>query len=96
MKIGLFWKKKTGRSPTSIPTSTTPMVPVSGWSGWDGVAQSLIYICEACGNQVKQEDHVAVQIGKDNSIYFHKSCYIDPDNQSMIRSLVVAEDVMGI
>ncbi len=67
-----------------------------GWSGWGEGITTPIYICEACGNQIKQEDHVAVQIGRDNSVFFHKTCYIDPDNQSMIRSLVVAEDVMGI
>lgn len=54
------------------------------------------YPCEACGNDIENGDHVSIQIGEEENVYFHKSCYIDSDNQAMIRSLVVAEDVMGI
>lgn len=50
--------------------------------------------CEACGGDISQNDHVAVQIGEDASVYFHKGCYIHPNNQDMIRGLVVAEDLM--
>lgn len=65
-------------------------------SDFSGSDYNPIYVCEACGGEVKNPDQVGIQIGKESWIYFHKTCYIDPDNQSMIRSLVVAEDVIGI
>lgn len=72
------------------------MVISGGGGSWDSFYESLIFPCEACGNDIENGDHVSVQIGEEENVYFHKSCYIDSDNQAMIRSLVVAEDVMGI
>lgn len=85
----------------SVANSTIPMRGITWYnpppiSGWGGDFPNPMYICEACGNEVEYGDQISVQMGKDNAVYFHKSCYIDPDNQSMIRSLVVAEDVIGI
>lgn len=84
----------------SMITSGTPIhIGISGWTSGDisgDMFNPPVYPCEACGNDVENGDHVSIQIGEEENVYFHKSCYIDSDNQAMIRSLVVAEDVMGI
>lgn len=74
---------------------TSSAVAVSGgFAG--GMYEPFMFPCEACGNDIENGDHVSVQIGVEENVYFHKSCYIDPNNQAMIRGLVVAEDVLGI
>jgi len=80
-------------------TSSAPVGVSGAYSGihtLGGIYELPVYPCEACGNDVENGDHVSVQIGVEENVYFHKSCYIDSDNQAMIRSLVVAEDVIGI
>jgi len=73
-------------------------LPISGGitTGWAGATwQTMPLVCEACGNEIKDGDHVSLQIGKDEYKYFHKTCFIDPDTQELVKNLIVWEDLVG-
>lgn len=49
-------------------------------------------ICKCCDNEIQDDDSVVLEVGEE-VVCFHKSCFVNPENQQFIRSIIVSEDL---